>query len=177
MTLLHFRFYSVLGSLSMEMNFLDLIASAAICLGFFLRVANAAGNHFSLVVWKELFSKKYCKFTSFFSIQILITATPTHAKIMEHALMELLLSHATVLMDGLERPAKRVMIILNSFSFDSKNATIQPLKNLSKNLFSDVNECESEPCQNGATCVDGINAYTCECVKGYTGHDCEKGTF
>ena len=94
--------------------------------------------------------------------------------------MELHLSHATVLMDGPERPAKRVIIIFNSFSLDSKSARQYIIfihKNLSRNLFSDVNECESDPCQNGATCVDGINSYTCECVKGYTGHDCETGTF
>ena len=24
-------------------------------------------------------------------------------------------------------------------------------------------------CQNGGTCVDGIDAYTCRCVKGYSG--------
>ena len=55
-------------------------------------------------------------------MQISITAIQTHVKIMEHALMELLLSHATALMDGLERPVKRVIIIFNSFSLDSKNA-------------------------------------------------------
>ena len=27
----------------------------------------------------------------------------------------------------------------------------------------DVDECESNPCQNGATCEDGINAYFCTC--------------
>ena len=64
------------------------------------------------------------EFYEFFSKQISITAIQTHVKIMEHALMELLLSHATVLMDGLERPAKRVIMILNSFSFDSKNETM-----------------------------------------------------
>ena len=26
---------------------------------------------------------------------------------------------------------------------------------------------------NNATCVDGINEYTCNCVAGFTGHDCE----
>lgn len=28
-------------------------------------------------------------------------------------------------------------------------------------------------CQNGATCIDGINNYTCACVPGYTGYQCE----
>ncbi|XP_065067473.1 neurogenic locus notch homolog protein 2-like isoform X3 [Rhopilema esculentum] len=32
---------------------------------------------------------------------------------------------------------------------------------------SDINECASSPCQNGGTCVDGVNGYTCKCVEGY----------
>ena len=33
----------------------------------------------------------------------------------------------------------------------------------------DVNECASEPCQNGATCVDQVNHYTCTCDSGWAG--------
>ena len=36
-----------------------------------------------------------------------------------------------------------------------------------------INECDSGPCQNGATCLDGINNYTCTCSPGYSGRDCE----
>ncbi|XP_065067468.1 fibropellin-3-like isoform X2 [Rhopilema esculentum] len=32
---------------------------------------------------------------------------------------------------------------------------------------SDINKCASSPCQNGGTCVDGVNGYTCKCVEGY----------
>ena len=39
----------------------------------------------------------------------------------------------------------------------------------------DVDECASSPCQNGGTCVDVVNAYTCNCVPGYTGDNCETG--
>lgn len=35
--------------------------------------------------------------------------------------------------------------------------------------------CISDPCQNGATCHDGINNYTCECDPGYDGTNCENG--
>nr|XP_039268068.1 cubilin-like [Styela clava] len=35
------------------------------------------------------------------------------------------------------------------------------------------NECSSNPCQNGGTCVDGINGYSCSCNSGYTGTNCE----
>jgi len=40
----------------------------------------------------------------------------------------------------------------------------------------DINECSSNPCQNGATCIEGINAFTCTCSPGYAGTTCETGT-
>ena len=33
----------------------------------------------------------------------------------------------------------------------------------------DLNECESNPCQNSATCVDLIGYYSCQCTDGFTG--------
>ena len=46
------------------------------------------------------------------------------------------------------------------------------------NLYSlDIDECVSSPCQNGGTCIDSINAYTCSSVLGYTGMNCEIGNF
>ncbi|XP_060565067.1 fibropellin-1-like isoform X2 [Ruditapes philippinarum] len=38
---------------------------------------------------------------------------------------------------------------------------------------SEINECATNPCQNGATCVDQIASYACTCVAGYDGNDCE----
>ena len=42
-------------------------------------------------------------------------------------------------------------------------------------FLKDIDECASNPCQNGATCIDGINAYTCNCVPGHAGDNCEIG--
>jgi hypothetical protein len=36
-----------------------------------------------------------------------------------------------------------------------------------------INECESNPCRNGATCFDGYNKYQCSCVPGTQGINCE----
>ena len=40
----------------------------------------------------------------------------------------------------------------------------------------DVNECSSEPCENGATCEDVVDGYICHCADGYEGVHCELGT-
>ena len=41
------------------------------------------------------------------------------------------------------------------------------------NLFIDTNECLSDPCQNGGTCKNKLNAYTCACKAGYYGVNCQ----
>lgn len=40
----------------------------------------------------------------------------------------------------------------------------------------DFDECESDPCENGAECKNDENAYTCKCLDGYNGTNCEIGT-
>jgi len=35
------------------------------------------------------------------------------------------------------------------------------------------NQCESNPCGNGGTCIDGINSFDCTCNPGFTGYQCE----
>ena len=36
----------------------------------------------------------------------------------------------------------------------------------------DINECASNPCQNGGECNDLVNGYNCTCADGYDGPDC-----
>ena len=38
----------------------------------------------------------------------------------------------------------------------------------------DINECESNPCVNGAVCKNDLNKFTCECKEGFEGDKCEK---
>ncbi|XP_049987863.1 protein jagged-1 [Alexandromys fortis] len=36
-----------------------------------------------------------------------------------------------------------------------------------------INDCESNPCKNGGTCIDGVNSYKCICSDGWEGAYCE----
>ena len=41
-----------------------------------------------------------------------------------------------------------------------------------ENCEHDIDECASNPCQNGAICHDYVNSYTCECKSGFSGTNC-----
>ena len=41
--------------------------------------------------------------------------------------------------------------------------------------FLDIDECASSPCANGGICIKGVDIFTCQCLAGYTGNDCETG--
>lgn len=43
------------------------------------------------------------------------------------------------------------------------------------NIFNipDVDECLSNPCDNGASCENLVNAYRCHCAPGFSGTHCE----
>ena len=44
-------------------------------------------------------------------------------------------------------------------------------------ILTEINECDSHPCMNDATCHDETNAFNCTCADGYEGVNCENGTF
>lgn len=37
-----------------------------------------------------------------------------------------------------------------------------------------TDECDKDPCMNGATCVDGAGTFTCVCPFGYKGTYCQE---
>ena len=38
---------------------------------------------------------------------------------------------------------------------------------------TDIDECLSMPCQNLGTCVDQVNGFSCQCLAGFTGTQCQ----
>ena len=42
-------------------------------------------------------------------------------------------------------------------------------------FLAPADPCISDPCQFGGTCVDNGGVYTCVCVAGFTGTNCETG--
>lgn len=41
------------------------------------------------------------------------------------------------------------------------------------NCSLDIDECETNPCKNGATCKQYVNSYTCNCPQGFSGPTCD----
>ena len=42
--------------------------------------------------------------------------------------------------------------------------------------LSDINDCDPNPCENGASCMDKLNGYNCSCADGYEGENCQTST-
>ncbi|XP_041086341.1 neurocan core protein isoform X2 [Polyodon spathula] len=40
----------------------------------------------------------------------------------------------------------------------------------------DIDDCQSNPCENGGTCIDEVNAFVCLCLSSYGGATCDKDT-
>ncbi|XP_024147064.1 protein jagged-2b isoform X2 [Oryzias melastigma] len=38
-----------------------------------------------------------------------------------------------------------------------------------------INDCTSNPCRNGGTCIDGVNSFQCFCPDGWEGELCDRG--
>lgn len=42
---------------------------------------------------------------------------------------------------------------------------------------TNIDDCAAAPCKNSGTCVDGVNAYTCQCKGGWVGTTCSEAVF
>ena len=44
-------------------------------------------------------------------------------------------------------------------------------------LIPEINECDSNPCNNDGYCYDRENYYRCSCQGGFIGTDCDEGMY
>lgn len=44
-------------------------------------------------------------------------------------------------------------------------------------LFSEIDNCLNNTCENGASCLDGIESYTCVCADGWEGPFCQRSNY
>ena len=42
-------------------------------------------------------------------------------------------------------------------------------------IFTDVNECDMDPCANNGTCINNNGSYSCDCDDGWQGYTCTEG--
>uniref|UniRef100_A0A8D2L3N7 EGF-like domain-containing protein n=1 Tax=Varanus komodoensis TaxID=61221 RepID=A0A8D2L3N7_VARKO len=68
------------------------------------------------------------------------------------------LKHTSLVAHGLLEPVFRIDLVVVVVS------------------FKEINECDSNPCQNGGRCIDLVDNFTCVCVVPFTGQHCETGT-
>ena len=40
-------------------------------------------------------------------------------------------------------------------------------------LYLDIDDCINVTCKNGGTCRDSPGSFSCDCVNGYTGPECQ----
>lgn len=43
--------------------------------------------------------------------------------------------------------------------------------------FLDINECDTNPCENGGQCTNSEGSFTCSCAGGWRGPACNQGKF
>ena len=41
--------------------------------------------------------------------------------------------------------------------------------------LSEIDECASNPCENGGSCVDDVGSFLCNCSAGYSDFVCSTG--
>ena len=73
-----------------------------------------------------------------------------------------------------------VMLLITSQSYHSHinvcHRAIQRLTYLLPYHTSFSDDCSPSPCLNGAVCQDEVNTYTCDCLDGYEGAQCQTTT-
>ena len=70
-------------------------------------------------------------------------------------------------------------VCLAGYTGDLCQGIMMQIHNIAKAMIGfytfsvNIDECASQPCQNGGTCVDDVNSFTCECSDENSGPHCE----
>ena len=77
------------------------------------------------------------------------------------------------------KDAIKQMLNDNKIKPDNVYKTVTGFKRMKKvvDLFKtlmDLDECASNPCKNGAKCLDLFGGYVCQCTDGWTSKDCDQ---
>ena len=71
------------------------------------------------------------------------------------------------------------LVVTLIFKQEGKWKSLEKIREPTKNFRyfnSDVDECKvNNPCKNGATCVNSVGGYSCQCPANYKGQHCEEG--
>lgn len=79
-------------------------------------------------------------------------------------------------LNRLTRLENRVRNITGDVRLAGINRRLRALENRLNTLMNSLNSdnCTSNPCKNGATCMNAINGYLCKCPDAWTGDSCEQ---
>ena len=97
---------------------------------------------------------------------VMTTLTPTAADVNLTIQGQTVKRRLITVMEILVRMVELVMDGINSFTCGCASGFIGTI------CETEVDECESSPCQNDGTCTDEVNRFTCVCASGFTGTKC-----
>lgn len=85
------------------------------------------------------------------------------------------------LVDDVKMLKDKIKLMLNDDKIKPENVqkSISGFNKMKKTVdkFKDlleINECQSKPCKNSATCIDLFGDYFCQCTDGWVGKDCNE---
>jgi collagen type VI alpha len=97
------------------------------------------------------------------------TACRNAGIILMTVIAETLMTNSSEMLSIASNPTSRNVLVTPTLSTVSQATT-----GVVAATCNSVSECQSNPCQNGGTCIDGYGLYYCRCPQSYTGYNCDR---